>query len=174
MIIGKPLLTAERIQKRVSMLAEKISFDYRGKDIIAVGLLKGAFMFFSDLVRLIQVPVEVDFMIVSSYLRTESTGDIRIYSDLRTDIKGKDVLIIEDIVDTGMTLDALRERLIYREPSSLRICALLDKKEQREIEVPIDYVGFEIPNKFVVGYGLDYEDKYRNLPYISIFKEERS
>ena len=174
MIIGKPLLTTERIQKRVSVLAEKISYDYRGKDIIAVGLLKGAFMFFSDLVRLIQVPVEVDFMIVSSYLKTKSTRDVRIHSDLRSDIKAKDVLIIEDIVDTGITLKALRERLIYREPASLKICALLDKKEKREVDISIDYVGFEIPDKFVVGYGLDYEEKYRNVPYISIFKEERT
>jgi hypoxanthine phosphoribosyltransferase len=174
MIVGKPLLTAERIQKRITVLAEKISYDYQGKDIFVVGLLKGAFMFLSDLVRLIQIPVEVDFMIVSSYVQTESTGDVRIYSDLRSDIKGKDVLIVEDIVDTGVTLHALRERLLYRDPASLKICALLDKKERRQVEVPVDYVGFEIPDKFVVGYGLDYEDKYRNLPYIAIFKEERS
>ena len=174
MIVGKPLLTSERIQKRVNVLAEKLSYDYRGKDILVVGLLKGAFMFMSDLVRLLQIPVEVDFMIVSSYVGTESTGDIKIYSDLRSDIKGKDVLIVEDIVDSGVTLHALRERLLYREPASLKICALLDKKERRQVEVPVDYIGFEIPDKFVVGYGLDYEDKYRNLPYIAIFKEERS
>lgn len=153
-------------------MAEQISLDYRNKDIIAVGLLKGAFIFFADLLRKIKFPVTIDFLIASSYEKTESTGEIKIHSDIREDIKGKDVLLIEDIVDTGLTLASIRQHILSKRPQSLRICVLLDKRERRIKEVPLDYVGFEIPDEFVVGYGLDFENHYRNLPYISIFKEK--
>jgi len=171
MIIGRPFLTVEQIQHKVKELASIISDDYEGKDILAVGILRGAFMFFSDIVRVIKVPVTVDFLIVSSYLKTETTGEVKIHADLRENVKGNDVLLIEDIVDTGITLKYIRNMLLEMGPASLKICTLLDKKERRRVEVPLDYVGFEIPNEYVVGYGLDYENKFRNLPYISIFKK---
>jgi len=171
MIIGKPFLAVEQIQNRVRELGALISEDYEGKDILCVGLLKGAFMFFADIVRLIQVPVKIDFLIASSYAKTETTGEIKVHADLREDIKGADVLLIEDIVDTGLTLNHIRDMLLQRQPASLRICAFLDKKPRRRVDVPLDYIGFEIPDEYVVGYGLDYEDMFRNLPYIAIFKQ---
>jgi hypoxanthine phosphoribosyltransferase len=171
MVVGKPFLTVDQIQKKNRELADRITADYRGKDLLAVGILKGAFIFFSDLVRLIQIPLTIDFLIASSYMKSETTGEIKIHYDIREDLAGKDVLLIEDIVDTGITLNYIRERILQEEPGSLRICTFLDKKERREVDVPIDYVGFEIPNEFVVGYGLDYDNRYRNLPYISIFKK---
>jgi hypoxanthine phosphoribosyltransferase len=128
-------------------------------------------MFFSDLVRHIKVPLTVDFIVASSYVKTETSGEVKIHCDIRTDITGRDVLLVEDIVDTGITLNYIRQMFFERRPSSLRICALLDKKERRVVDVPIDYRGFEIPNEYVVGYGLDYDDQYRNLPYVSIFKK---
>ncbi len=170
MVVGTPFLTVEQIQKKNRELADMISADYRGKNLLAVGILKGAFIFFSDLVRLIRVPLTIDFIIASSYLKAETSGEIKVHYHLREDISGKDVLLVEDIVDTGITLNYLRERILNAQPRSLKICTFLNKKERREVDVPIDYVGFEIPNKFVVGYGLDYDNKYRNLPYISIFK----
>ncbi len=171
MVIGKPLFTVEQIQKRVKELAEKISKDYEGKEILAVGLLRGAFMFFSDIVRYIQVPMDIDFLTVSSYVKTESSGKIKIHADLREDINGKDLLLIEDIVDTGLTLNHIKEHLLARNPASLKICAFLDKKPRRKVDIHLDYVGFEIPDEYVVGYGLDYENKFRNLPYIAVFKK---
>lgn len=172
MVIGKPLFTTEQIQAKVKELADRISEDYKNKDILAVGILKGAFMFFSDLVRAIKVPLMVDFIIASSYVKTDTTGEVKVHYDLRGDISDKDVLLIEDIVDTGITLNLVRERILARSPSSLKICTLLDKKERRIVDVPLDYVGFVIPNEYVVGYGLDYDDKFRNLPYISVFKKK--
>ncbi|MBN2654509.1 MAG: hypoxanthine phosphoribosyltransferase [Nitrospirae bacterium] len=172
MIIGTPYLTTEQIHKRISELADSISRDYIGKEIVAIGILKGAFMFYADLIRMIQVPVTVDFMVASSYLKNASTGEVKLHADIREDIAGKDVLLIEDIIDTGISLNYIRDRLLSFMPSSLKIAVLLDKKERREVDVPIDYKGFEIPNKFVVGYGLDYENKYRNLPYLAIFKKK--
>jgi hypoxanthine phosphoribosyltransferase len=171
MVIGKPLLTVEQIQSKVRELAAQITDDYDGKELVSVGILKGAFMFFSDIVKLIQVPMTIDFLNVSSYLKTASTGEVTVHSDLRYDIAGKDVLLIEDIIDTGITMKYLRELLLRRNPASLKICTLLDKKSRRITEVPLDYVGFEIPNEYVVGYGLDYENKFRNLPYIAIFRK---
>ena len=171
MVIGKPLLTVEQIQKRVKELAQKISEDYEGKELLSVAILRGAFMFFSDIVKLIQVPMDIDFLIASSYIKTESSGEIRVYADLREDIKDKDVLLIEDIVDTGLTLSHIRDMLLARNPASLKICTFLDKKERRKTDVPLDYVGFKIPDEYVVGYGLDYENKFRNLPYIAVFKK---
>lgn len=171
MIIGKPLFTVEQIQNRVREIADAISSDYEGKDILVVGILRGAFMFMSDLVRAIKVPVVIDFIIASSYVKTDSTGEIKIHYDIREDIADKDILLIEDIVDSGITLNHLRERILARRPKSLKICALLDKKERRLVDVPLDYVGFSIPDEFVVGYGLDYDNNFRNLPYIAIFKK---
>jgi len=171
MIIGKPLFTVKQIQNRVKEMAAKISEDYKGKDLVSLGLLKGAFMFFSDIVKVIQVPMAIDFIIASSYTKTESTGEIKIHADLRENITGKHVLLIEDIIDTGFTLKYIREKLLERKPASLKTCVFLDKKSRRKVEVPLDYTGFEIPNEYVVGYGLDYENKFRNLPYIAIFKK---
>lgn len=173
MIIGRPFLTTEQIHEKVISLANKISQDYMGKEILAVGILKGAFMFFADIIRALKIPVTVDFIVASSYLKTTSTGEVKIYYDIREDITGKHVLLIDDIIDTGISLNYIRERMLLKMPASLKICILLDKKERRIVDVPVDYVGFEVPNKFLVGYGLDYENKYRNLPYIAIFKKEK-
>lgn len=172
MIVGKPLFTTRQIQSKVKELAGRISEDYAGKEILAVGILKGACIFFSDIVRSVEVPLTIDFIIASSYLKAESSGEVKVYYDIRGDISDKHVLLIEDIVDTGITLNHIRERVLERCPKSLKICAFLDKKERREVEISLDYIGFEIPNKFVVGYGLDYDDKFRNLPYISTFKKK--
>lgn len=172
MIIGKPLFTTRQIQAKVKELADKISEDYSGKDILVVGILKGAFMFFSDIVRAIKVPLTIDFIVASSYVKTETTGEVKIYYDIREDISDKDVLLIDDIIDSGITLNQIRERILSRCPRSLKICIFLDKKERRIVDVPVDYIGFEIPNEYVVGYGLDYDGKFRNLPYISIFKKK--
>lgn len=171
MITGKPLFTVDKIQTRVKELAEQISNDYAGTEILSVGILKGAFMFFSDLVKAIQTPMDIDFLIASSYAKTQSTGKIRLHADLRADIKDRHVLLIEDIVDTGLTLKYINDMLLSRNPASLKICAFLDKKDRRETDIPLDYVGFEIPNEYVVGYGLDYENQFRNLPYIAVFKK---
>lgn len=171
MITGKPLFNSQEIQAKVKELADRITKDYSGKDLLAVGILKGAYMFFSDLVRAIEVPLTLDFIIASSYIKTETSGEVKMYYDIRENIQDKHVLLIDDIVDTGITLNYIRERVLARCPQSVKVCAFLDKKEKREVEIPLDYVGFEIPNEFVVGYGLDYDNKFRNLPYISIFKK---
>lgn len=171
MVVGRPFLTVEQIQRKVKELADVISDDYEGKNLLAVGILKGAFVFFSDLVRMIRTPLMVDFLIASSYLRGDSTGDVKLHYDIREEIADKDVLLVEDIVDTGITLNCIRERILMKGPRSLRICTFLDKAERREVQIPLDYIGFSIPNEFVVGYGLDYDNKFRNLPYISTFKK---
>jgi hypoxanthine phosphoribosyltransferase len=171
MITGKPLLAVEQIQEKVSELAARISNDYEGKELLAIGILRGAFMFFSDIVKSIRIPITIDFLIVSSYIKTQSTGEIEIHADLREGVKGRHVLLIEDIVDTGLSLDYISKMLLKRDPSSLKICALLDKRARRRVDVPLDYVGFQIPDEYVVGYGLDYDNKYRNLPYIVTFKK---
>jgi hypoxanthine phosphoribosyltransferase len=171
MVVGKPLFTKEQIQDRVKNLAGRISHDYANKDVVTVGILKGAFMFFSDLVRAIQVPLTIDFIVASSYLKTDTTGEVKIHYDIKEDISNRDVLLIEDIIDSGITLNYIRERILARSPKSLKLCVFLDKRERRVVDVPLDYVGFEIPNEFVVGYGLDYDNKFRNLPYIAIFKK---
>lgn len=171
MIVGKPFLSVDQIQRKVKELAERISGDYEGKELLAVGILKGAFIFFSDIVRLIRVPLVVDFLVASSYIKSETSGSVAIHYDIRENLTDKDVLLVDDIVDTGITLNYLRERILMKGPASLKICTFLDKKERREVDLPLDYVGFEIPNDFVVGYGLDYDNKFRNLPYISVFKK---
>jgi hypoxanthine phosphoribosyltransferase len=163
------LLSEAEIQQRVAQLAQAIDRDYAGRVPVLVGVLTGACIFISDLVRKMTGPVEMDFMAVSSYgAGTESTGVVRILKDLNSEITGRDLLIVEDIVDSGLTLAYLQSLLRAREPASLRTCALLDKRERREANVTIDYIGFEIPNAFVVGYGLDYAGLYRQLPYVGV------
>jgi hypoxanthine phosphoribosyltransferase len=171
MIVSKPLFTTQEIQAKVKELGERISQDYAGKELLVVGILKGAFMFFSDLVRSIDEPLMLDFIIASSYVQSDSTGKVKVFYDIREDISDKHVLLIDDIIDTGITLNHIRERVLSRTPKSLKICVFLDKKQRRQVALPIDYVGFEIPNEFVVGYGLDYDNTFRNLPYIAIFKK---
>lgn len=164
---GEILISTEEIKKRVKELGAQISKDYVGKDLFIIGVLKGCIFFLTDLAMEITVPLEMDFMAVSSYgSSTRTSGVVRILKDLKHDIKGKDVLIIEDIIDSGLTLHYLSENLKLRGPNSLRIATCLDKPERREVDVNVDYVGFEIPDKFVIGYGLDYDEKYRNLSYI--------
>ncbi|MDF1569244.1 MAG: hypoxanthine phosphoribosyltransferase [Spirochaetaceae bacterium] len=162
------LISKDDIEKRVADMAAEIEQDYRGKeDIVLVGLLRGSLVFLSDLARKINLEAKMDFMVVSSYGNsTESSRDVRIDKDLAEDIRGLNVIIVEDIIDTGHTLAKVREMLLLREPASLRICTLLDKPDRRETEVPVDYVGFKIPDVFVIGYGIDYAQKHRNLPYV--------
>jgi len=170
--IGEALVSEEDLQRRVRELGEEISRDYTGKDLFLVGVLKGAVFFLSDLMRALDVPCEVDFMAVASYgSSTDSSGVVRILKDLDATIEGKDVLIVEDIIDSGLTLSYLLRTLRAREPRSLEVCALLTKPERREVDLPIRYTGFEIPNKFVIGYGLDHAERYRNLPYVAVLQE---
>jgi hypoxanthine phosphoribosyltransferase len=170
--IGEALVSQEDLERRVRELGEQISRDYQGKDLFLVGVLKGAVFFLSDLMREIDVPCEVDFMAVASYgSSTDSSGVVRILKDLDATIEGKDVLIVEDIIDSGLTLSYLLRTLKAREPRSLEVCALLTKPERREVDLPIRYTGFEIPNKFVIGYGLDHAERYRNLPYVAVLQE---
>lgn len=167
--IGKVLIDEETLKKRVKELGAEITDDYKGKNLILIGILKGAVIFMSDLSKEIKLPLAMDFMAVSSYgASTHSSGVVRILKDLDAEIENKDVLIVEDIVDTGLTLHYLRENLLSRKPNSLKICCCLDKPSRRKVPVDVDYVGFEIPDEYVVGYGLDYAEKYRNLPYVSI------
>ena len=172
--VAEILISEGELQARVAELGRAISTDYQGKDLLAVCILRGAVVFLSDLIRHITVPHEIDFMAVSSYGggRTESSGVVRILMDLRTHIGGRDVLIVEDIVDTGLTLAYIIENLNTRRPASLRTCVLLNKQARRQVDVPLDYVGFDIPDKFVVGYGLDYDERYRNLPFVGVLKPE--
>lgn len=172
MFIGTPIITEEKIQRRVRELAKKISRDYENRDILAIGILKGSFMFFSDLIRHIQTPLKVDFIIASSYIKDTSSGEVKLHYFPRESLTNRDILLIDDIIDTGISLDLIRRKILEQSPSSLKICVLLDKKERRVVDVPVDYVGFSIPNKFVVGYGLDYQEMFRNIPYITIFKKE--
>ncbi|OQX29780.1 MAG: hypoxanthine phosphoribosyltransferase [Spirochaeta sp. LUC14_002_19_P3] len=162
------LISADTVRKRVGELAREIEAAYKGKeDIVLVGLLRGSVVFMADLARLINLEVKMDFMVVSSYgNNTESSRDVRIDKDLTDDIRGLNVIIVEDIIDTGYTLATVREMLQLREPASMKICTLLDKPERRETTVPVDYIGFQIPDVFVIGYGIDYAQKHRNLPYI--------
>ena len=168
------LITETQIQARVRALGVQITVDYHEQDhLLLVGVLKGCAMFMMDLARAIARPVGFDFIAVASYgASTESSGVVRILKDLDTDIAGQHLLLVEDIIDSGMTLAYLRSQLLRRNPASLRICTLLNKPERRTATVPVDYVGFDIPNAFVVGYGLDYAERYRNLPYVAVLKAE--
>lgn len=163
------MISEQEIAKRIAELGQQITENYRdsGSEMVLVGLLRGSFMFMADLCRKIEVSHEVDFMTASSYgSGMSTTRDVKILKDLDEDIRGKDVLIVEDIIDSGNTLSKVREILSLRQPKSLAICTLLDKPERREVEVPVEYVGFTIPDKFVVGYGIDYAQRYRHLPYV--------
>ncbi len=166
--VGEVLVEAEVLRRRVAELGAEISRDYAGRSLLLIGVLKGAVFFLSDLMRYIDVPVEVDFMAVASYgSATDSSGVVRILKDLDASIEGRDVLIVEDIVDSGLTLQYLLRNLGSRNPRSLEVCALLTKPERRKVDLPTRYVGFEIPDRFGVGYGLDYAERYRNLPYVA-------
>ncbi len=169
------MLTEEEVDKRISEIGEQISRDYMGKKIHLICILKGGAFFMCELAKRISVPVSMDFMSISSYgSGTESSGIIRIVKDLDESITDEDVLVVEDIVDTGRTLDHLMGLLRERKPKSLRLCTLLDKPDRRVIDVKVDYTGFQIPDEFVVGYGLDYNQKYRNLPYIGVVELEKN
>ena len=167
------LISKEEIKKRINELAAELDRDYEGKRPLMVAILKGSVMFFSDLVRAMTIPVELDFMAISSYgNKTKSSGEVRMIKDLDRSIEGRHLIIVEDIVDSGYTLSFLKRMLYSRHPESVRICTLLDKFECREVPLQPDYKGFDIGNEFVVGYGLDYAEKYRTLPEIGILKEE--
>ena len=167
--VGEILIEEERLQARIRELGAELSLDYAGRELLLVGVLKGAVFFMADLMRSLTVPCEIDFMAISSYgASTDSSGVVRILKDLDINIEGRHVLVVEDIIDSGLTLSYLLRNLESREPASLEICALLTKPTRREIDVPVRYVGFEIPNKFVIGYGLDFAERYRNLPYVGV------
>jgi hypoxanthine phosphoribosyltransferase len=169
--VGEVLVSADDVQRRVAELGEEISRDYAGRSLLLVGVLKGAVFFLSDLMRFIDIPVEVDFMAVASYgSATDSSGVVRILKDLDASIEDRDVLIVEDIVDSGLTLQYLMRNLGSRNPRTLEVCALLTKPERRKVDLPTRYVGFEIPNRFVVGYGLDYAERHRNLPFVAVLE----
>ena len=172
--IAKILLTEEQIKARIKELGEELSREYAGKDPVIVGVLKGVVIFYADMIREIKVPCQMDFMWISSYAGTESTGQMEVKRDVTADIKGRHVLILEDIFDTGNSLDYTYKHLMAKEPASLKICTLLDKPERRNPRVTLkaDYTGFTIPNEFVVGYGLDFNEFYRNLPYVGVLKPE--
>jgi hypoxanthine phosphoribosyltransferase len=170
--VGQILIDEDALAGRITELAEEVSTDYADRDLLLIGVLKGAVFFMADLMRQITVPCEVDFMAISSYGgSTDSSGVVRILKDLDINIRDRDVLVVEDIIDSGLTLQYLMRNLSSREPASLEVCALLTKPARREIEVPVRYVGFEIPNHFVIGYGLDYAERYRNLPYVGVLNE---
>lgn len=171
--ISRTILSAEEIAKRTAELGARITADYRGRDLLVVGVLSGSFLFIADLVRQVNLPLALDFISVSSYGdRTRSSGVVRMLKDLNQSIAGRDVLLVEDIIDTGLTLSYLIDNLRTRQPASLEVATLLDKTEARVSKIDTRYVGFECPNEFVVGYGLDYQGRYRNLPYIGVLKPE--
>ncbi len=171
--VGEILIEADVLRARIVELGEEISEYYRGRDLLLIGVLKGAVFFMADLMRHLTVPCEVDFMAISSYgAQTDSSGVVRILKDLDINVEGRNVLVVEDIIDSGLTLSYLMRNLESREPASLEICALLTKPARREIDVPVRWIGFEIPNRFVIGYGLDFAERYRNLPYVGVLSDD--
>jgi hypoxanthine phosphoribosyltransferase len=171
--VGEVLIDQETLSARVAQLGAEVSGDYEGRDLLLIGVLKGAVFFMADLMRHITVPCEVDFMAISSYGdSTDTSGIVRILKDLDINIEGRDVLVVEDIIDSGLTLSYLMRNLESREPASLEICALMTKPSRRQIDVPVRYIGFEIPDRFVVGYGLDLAERYRNLPYVAVLSSD--
>jgi hypoxanthine phosphoribosyltransferase len=167
------LLDENVLANRIHELGEEISKDFAGEEVMLIGILKGASVFLSDLIRQISLPAYIDYMVVSSYGNSaETSGVVRIIKDLEDNIEGKNIIIVEDIIDTGLTLAYLRQNLLSRHPKSLKICTLLDKPARREKEINIDYKGFEVPDEFIIGYGIDYAEKYRNLPFVGILKRE--
>jgi hypoxanthine phosphoribosyltransferase len=172
-IFGRPIVTQEEMRARIRELGKQITADYTGKDFVLVGVLKGAYAFYADLARAIRIPMRVDFLIVTSRgLRAKKSDKVKLITELTEDIKDKDVLLVEDIVDSGLTVQHLVKTLTKKKPRSIKVCTLLNKPDSRTINVPLDYVGFKIPNKYVVGYGLDYQQKYRNLPYLAVLDVE--
>ncbi|CAB4688020.1 MAG: hypoxanthine phosphoribosyltransferase [Actinobacteria bacterium] len=171
--VGEVLIDEERLQARIRELGAEISANYAGRELLLVGVLKGAVFFMADLMRQINVPCEIDFMAISSYgAGADSSGVVRILKDLDINIEDRHVLVVEDIIDSGLTLSYLVRNLESRGPASVDVCALLTKPERREIDVDVRYVGFEIPNKFVIGYGLDFAERYRNLPYVGVLHDD--
>jgi len=171
--VSEILIDEETLHGRIAQLGAQISDDYRGEDLLLIGVLKGAIFFMADLMRSIDIPCEVDFMAISSYgAGIDSSGVVRILKDLDVSIEGRNVLVVEDIIDSGLTLSYLLRNLEAREPASLEVCALLTKPERRENDVACRYVGFEIPNRFVIGYGLDFAERYRNLPFVGVLRDE--
>ncbi len=171
-IFGRPIVTQEEMRTRVRELGRQIAADYTDKELILVGILKGAYAFYADLARAIRIPMRVDFLIVTSYgSRAKTSGKVKMVTDLTEDIAGKDVLLVEDIVDSGLTAQYLMRTLSKRKPKSIKVCTLLSKPKRRKVKVTIDYVGFTIPDHYVVGYGLDYQQKYRNLPYLAVLDD---
>ena len=170
--IQRVLLSKDEIESKLTEIGRKISEDYSGKEPVFVGILKGCFIFMADLMRHIDVNCSVDFMAVSSYDGTSSTGAVKINKDLSQDINGKDIILVEDILDSGVTLNYIKNYLSVRQPNSIKIVTLLDKPARRKADIKADYFCFDVPDAFVVGYGLDYNEKYRNLPYIGILKPE--
>jgi len=168
----KILISRDEIAKAVARLASEIRSDYQGKQPLLIGVLKGSFMFMADLIRHLDLPLEIDFIRLSSYgAARESSGKVRVVQGVKTPVKGRDVLVIEDIVDTGITISFLLDYLKKKQPASLKLCALTDKPSRRRVPVPIDYRGFTVPNKFIVGYGLDLNQRFRNLPYICVLED---
>lgn len=171
--IKEVLVSEEQLKARIAELGAQISKDYEGKNLVLVSILKGSVVFMADLMRAVSIPCSIDFMVVSSYgSSTVTSGLVKIIKDLDDDLSGKDVLIVEDILDTGVTLSNLVPMLKLRNPNSVKICTILDKPSRRKVDIEPDYEGFEVPDKFVVGYGLDYDEKYRNLPYVGVLKPE--
>ena len=170
--IERVLISAEEIEEKVAVVGEKISKDFEGKDPVFVGVLKGCFIFMADLMRHVTIDCSMDFMAVSSYSGTTSTGAVKINKDLSQDIAGKDVILVEDILDSGITLNYLKNYIMVRQPASVHVVTLMDKPSRRKADIYADYSCFEVPDAFVVGYGLDYNEAYRNLPYIGVLKPE--
>jgi hypoxanthine phosphoribosyltransferase len=172
-VVGEVLIDEDALDARITELGAEISTDYQGRDLVLIGVLKGAVFFMADLMRRLTIPCEVDFMAISSYgASTDSSGVVRILKDLDINIEGRHVLVVEDIIDSGLTLSYLMRNLESREPATLEVCALLTKPGRREIDVPVRYVGFEIPNRFVIGYGLDFGERYRNLPFVAVLSDD--
>jgi len=171
-LFGRPIVTQEQMRTRIREMGRQISADYAGKDLVLVGILKGAYCFYADLARAIRIPVRVDFIVVTSYgSRTKTSGKVKLVTELTEEITGRDVLLVEDIVDSGLTVQHLIKSLARKKPRSIRVCTLLSKPERRVVDVHLEYVGFKIPNRYVVGYGLDYRQKYRNLPYLAVLDQ---
>ena len=171
-MFGRPIVTQEQMRSRIRELGRQISADYAGKDLVLVGVLKGAYAFFADLARAIRIPVRVDFIIVTSYgTQTKTSGKVKLVTELTEKIKNRDVLLVEDIVDSGLTVQYLIKALTKQKPRSIKVCTLLSKPERRVVDVPLQYIGFRIPDQYVVGYGLDYQQQYRNLPYLAVLDQ---
>ena len=171
-MFGRPIVTQEQMRARIRELGRQISADFAGKDLVLVGVLKGAYAFYADLARAIRIPVRVDFLVVTSYgSRAKTSGKVKLVTDLTEEINGKDVLLVEDIVDSGLTVQHLMKSLAKKKPRSIKVCTLLSKPDRRVVDVHVEYVGFKIPDQYVVGYGLDYQQKYRNLPYLAVLDQ---